>query len=58
MVAGGPHLVAIIGEGKYPLRAAGVDTFINIKSPVNDLMARVLLPALIETSQNRDRLSH
>ena len=29
MVASGPHLVAIIGEGKYPLRAAGVDTFTN-----------------------------
>jgi hypothetical protein len=29
MVASGELLVAIIGEGKYPLRAAGVDTFTN-----------------------------
>jgi len=29
MVASGERLVAIIGEGKYPLRAAGVDTFTN-----------------------------
>lgn len=29
MVAGGERLVAIIGEAKYPLRAAGIDTFTN-----------------------------
>ena len=35
MVASGERLVAIIGEGKYPLRAAGVDTFTN---PGGDLI--------------------
>jgi CubicO group peptidase (beta-lactamase class C family) len=29
LVASGERLVAIIGDGKYPLRAAGVDTFTN-----------------------------
>jgi hypothetical protein len=29
MVASGERIVAIIGEGKYPLRAAGVDIFTN-----------------------------
>jgi len=29
MVADGDRLVAIVGEGKYPLRAAGPDAFIN-----------------------------
>jgi hypothetical protein len=29
MVADGDRLVAILGDGKYPLRATGVDTFMN-----------------------------
>lgn len=29
MVVDGDRLVAVLGEGKYPLRATGVDTFMN-----------------------------
>ena len=29
LVADGDRLVAILGDGKYPLRATGVDAFVN-----------------------------